>query len=422
MSTGNSEPRPRTLAGYLALPRPGDLSKAVILPLGFVLALAATGRPSGHDLARAAVVWFAVEYLAYQARYQWNDIRGFHSDQAHPDRDRRGRLPGPVTRARVHIAVSAATLWARVAMAVLLVVLLPGLHLAAVLLPAVVAVFAVAVVYETLRARAGVCVSADRPAPAVIALWVVSGAGYCVRGLTGVALGAATGISLTGALVAGSACWLSGMLFVTTRWAVESVPFARRRGARLVWHAERSQGRGHLLPLTRWIPQHAASVPVELERWRPLWSRSAWHAPWNLALAAALPLAGLSGVVLAGQHPSAPSVAAVAAVLAVVWLALVQRPRVGTGAAAAAMLIAVSFGVHTRLAAVLPALAVAGLYLICVHQCLADVGKAPERVRAAARAVFRVTVGTAAPVRRGATPAAAAASAPRVRLGEASTR
>src|SRR4051794_227129 len=237
MSRGTTTSGPRTLAGYLALPRPGDLSKSVIVPLGFVTAMATTGLPTLHQVLRALVVWFAVEYLAYQARYQWNDIRGFHSDQAHPDRDRRGRLPGPPDRAKPHIAASVAVLCARVAAAVLLVVALPGLRLAPVLLPAVAAVFAVALVYEALRGRAARG-SAGPPRAAVLALWGVSGAGYCVRGLTGVVRGAATGVSPVGSLVAGATCWLWGIVFVTPGGRVESVPFARRSGSKLHWHAE----------------------------------------------------------------------------------------------------------------------------------------------------------------------------------------
>src|SRR3954454_16265438 len=104
----------RSMASYLALPRPGDLGKAIIEPLGFAVAVALTSMPSGRQLLGGVVVWFALDYLAYQARYQWNDIRGFRSVQLHPDRDARGRLPGPIERGRARISLSTTVAFGRV--------------------------------------------------------------------------------------------------------------------------------------------------------------------------------------------------------------------------------------------------------------------------------------------------------------------
>src|SRR5437660_947027 len=52
---------PRTMTSYLALPRPGDLGKVIILPLGFAVGSVLTSGPGTHQLLRAALVWFAVE-------------------------------------------------------------------------------------------------------------------------------------------------------------------------------------------------------------------------------------------------------------------------------------------------------------------------------------------------------------------------
>lgn len=420
MSSRPSASSPRTLAAYLALPRPGDLTKAIILPLGFLLAAATTHWPSAPELARGGVVWFAVEYLAYQARYQWNDIRGFAADQAHPDRDKRGRLPGPPEKGPAHIAASRAVLGARLVAAVGLVFALPGLRLAPVLLPSVIGVFAAAVAYEMLRRRAAVCPSPERPDAAVVALWLVSGAGYCVRGMTGVVLGAATGISVPVAVVAGLACWLTGIVFVTTRWAVESLPFARRRGVRLNWHAEPGHGRGHLLPLTRWIPQEETPPPPDLETWRPLWSRCAWHAPWNVAYAAALPLAWLAGANLAaGSRPSGFESVGLIVALPAVWAVSVRRPGFGIGVASVVALMAVAALLPgAGVAAAFAPAAVCLVYLACVHQRLADVGMALPRLRARARATAQALIQRPATVLR---PPSSAPSR-RTPLGGASTR
>jgi hypothetical protein len=65
----------RTLAGYLLMPRPKDLFKALLMPLTFGLGVLANGGVSGQTLIRAAVVLAVLELLVYPARYQWNDIR-----------------------------------------------------------------------------------------------------------------------------------------------------------------------------------------------------------------------------------------------------------------------------------------------------------------------------------------------------------
>src|SRR3954467_4980906 len=119
----------RRLAGYLLLPRPGDLVKAWIFPACFLLGVLAEEGASGREVLRAALVWAALELLLYQARYQWNDIRGFEADQRHPERAARGRLPGPPSRGRAHIRASAAVAAARLGLAAALALALPGLDL-----------------------------------------------------------------------------------------------------------------------------------------------------------------------------------------------------------------------------------------------------------------------------------------------------
>src|SRR3954451_8526144 len=94
-----AEPRPagrRTLAGYLLMPRPKDLFKALLMPLTFGLGVLANGRVSGQTRVRARVALAVLELLVCPARYQCNDVRGFVADQRHPAEKDRGRLPGPV--------------------------------------------------------------------------------------------------------------------------------------------------------------------------------------------------------------------------------------------------------------------------------------------------------------------------------------
>src|SRR3954454_25121570 len=67
----------RSLASYLLLPRPKDTVKWWILPLGFGLGSLAAPALTSAQVVRALVVWALLELLIYQARYQWNDVRGF---------------------------------------------------------------------------------------------------------------------------------------------------------------------------------------------------------------------------------------------------------------------------------------------------------------------------------------------------------
>src|SRR3954449_11311068 len=90
---GRPAPRAeRTIAGYLLLPRPKDLGKAVVFPLGFLLGVAVSSHLDMREVALAFLTWGVLEFLVYQARYQWNDVRGFAADQRHPDRVNRRRL------------------------------------------------------------------------------------------------------------------------------------------------------------------------------------------------------------------------------------------------------------------------------------------------------------------------------------------
>jgi hypothetical protein len=295
----------RSLRSYLLLPRPGDLVKAWVFPASYLFGVLAAGGAGGRELLRAAVIWLALELLIYQARYQWNDIRGFAADQRHPDRASRGRLPGPISHGRSHIRASALVATGRLALAAILAVALP-LDLGGTLSALVVAVFAVAFLYEALRARStGGSEQVPPPLTAgIIALWLVVGAGYAIRGLAGLAAAVPLFQDPWLPLAAGIAFWAFGIAFVTSRWALEALPFGRREGdGRISWRVEPGQAREHSLALVRWLP---ASAPggergdTSLRAWRALRARVSPLAPWNLAVLLAATAAAAGGRLLAG--------------------------------------------------------------------------------------------------------------------------
>src|SRR3954463_14276497 len=181
--------RRRTLAGYLLMPRPKDLFKALLMPLTFGLGVLANGGVSGQTLVRAVVVLALLELLVYPARYQWNDIRVFVADQRHAAEKDRGRLPGPIENARKHVVASCVVAALRLVLTGV-IAFLPGLRLGGVLLAMTAGVFGVAIAYEALRAVATGRTGEVPPRITVGLglLWLTAGAGYVVRGLTGLAL------------------------------------------------------------------------------------------------------------------------------------------------------------------------------------------------------------------------------------------
>jgi hypothetical protein len=304
-SSTESAPSPtgRSLASYLLLPRPGDRSKWAIIPATFGIGSLVVG-VSPEEAAKAALVWFAVEYLVYQARYQWNDIRGFAADQAHPDSAARGRLPGPARQGRRNVAISQCVATARLALAAGLGPLLDDRVASTCLYLSTVGVLSVAVAYELLRAAGTgkmLATQCSRRRPAVIGIWVVSGAGYAVRGVTGLALSADLSSRPQLGVAAATALWSGGVAFVTSRWAVESLAFAQVSQGRVLWRASATQAREHLVLLAHWLPAQAPDqfTSADLRSWEALRPVSRLSAPWNVATVLSAASAALTGLMLA---------------------------------------------------------------------------------------------------------------------------
>ncbi|MEU3557173.1 hypothetical protein [Streptomyces fragilis] len=393
------------MPGYLAMPRPKDAVKGLLMPFTFALAVVAGADVTGWTLARALVVWGALELLVYPARYQWNDIRGFAADQRHPSRRDRGRLPGPMDRARAHVAASSAVAVARLVAVAVLALALPGLRLGGFLLAVTGAVLGVAVVYEALRARGSGSGDAFPPPvrPTVVALWLVVGAGYVVRGMTGLALAVDLGRRPALAVFAGLALWAFGTAFVTSRWVTESLAFATSDHGRLRWTARADQGREHLLALTRWLPPRMPRPTAAPAEWAPLRGRTPPTAPWNAALLTAGAAAGLTGVLLTAPHPS-PGTAALAAGLgaagtAAVILAPGRRPVVVAAGATVLLLALLATAQPRPVAALLPWLALMAAHLSFSSRSLSTMGALSRRLRTATAAalapVCRLVIGEA---------------------------
>jgi hypothetical protein len=120
--------------------------------------------------------------------------------------------------------------------------------------------------------------------------------------------GLALAIPLEGRIGLAIACtvtmWAVGVSFVTTRWALESMPFAQvDQDMTVRWTATAQQGREHSLGLVRWLPSwidpRDLSGPVDVRGWRAVHGNGRWTAPWNLASALAGGAGALAGAWLA---------------------------------------------------------------------------------------------------------------------------
>jgi hypothetical protein len=381
--------------GYLVMPRPGDAVKALLMPLTFGLGVLANGGTDGRTILRALLVLVVLELLVYPARYQWNDMRGFAADQRHPGESDRGRLPGPLSLARQRILASGTVAALRLAVAGLLAIV-PGLGLGGFVVTVIVGVFGVAGAYEAFRTAATGRHGGDTTppvTPALALLWITVGAGYVVRGMIGLALAVDLRADPAVSVAAAVTLWAYGVAFVTSRWTIESIAFARLNGGRVSWSADAAHAREHLLGLTRWLSSRVEPGTLtgpagqSLEHWAVLRGPTPVYAPWNVAASIAGAAAAVTGLLLSGAA-AGPAVWAAAVVggtpaLAAARLPRWRKPLVGAGAVG---LLAVGLTVTPShpLVVLLPWLAVMTAYVHFSAQSTATMGHLGRALRSAA--------------------------------------
>lgn len=389
-----SSPRERSLASYLLLPRPKDVTKGWLVVTTCTLGVLSAGELDGVLLLRALVAVTVLELLVYQARYQWNDVRGFVADQNHPSSSTRGRLPGPVSRARSHVLASCAIGAIRLALAGVVILALPRLHLGGILGLGAAGVFGVAIAYELLRsATTGRPGAARVPSRSVVLLWLAVGSGYAVRGLIGLGVAVDPWKRPELFLAAMVALWGYGVTFVTCRWAVEATSFAAVHHGRVAWNARPDQAREHQLALIRWLPSRVSAGVSSVTDWAPLRERTALTAPWNIAALVAGGGAAVSGRLLVGPCSVADIVRVAAAGAAATLIAVsISRRRV-LAIVLAALLLSGSFSVTATprpLLAGLPWLLMICAYHFFTTRTLADLSRTRPGARVAQRAIATI--------------------------------
>jgi hypothetical protein len=195
--------------------------------------------------------------------------------------------------------------------------------------------------------------------------------------------------------------WSYGVAFVTSRWAVESISFARLTGQRVSWAADASHAREHLLALTRWLPSsvdprtlNGGKGPVDrrgpegpsLTGWAVLRGRTTLRAPWNVAMTITGAAAAVTGLLLTGggAGPAAWTIAVVGGLAALAVAALPRWRPLIAGTGAATLLVAVlAAGAPRPLVVLLPWLAVTVASIHFSGQCLDTMGQLGRVVRGA---------------------------------------
>jgi hypothetical protein len=317
----------RSLAGYLLFPRPADVVKWLFVPIAMTVGfLHAASNPHWRaSVLWCGVAWLVFEFLVYQARYQWNDIRGAADDAEHPASAERMRLPVRRNGLRGAVLVSAGVIVLRMGGALALAVFLAPPWVRSVLLVSTAAVWALALAYEGARSRSG------GGLPAAVVIWVLVGGGYAIR--------AAVGLALAGVLPWGAsasafwgfsiAAWAIGIVFVTMTWVIEATGHCSGvLPGVLRYPSEVLTRKPHLLHLPTFAgievrpgpagPSAAGQAP--LARPLPLIS------PWNLGLVLAMGFGLVASIPAAPAWVHAASFAVMACVTAV--LARTSRPLV----------------------------------------------------------------------------------------------
>ncbi len=322
----------RSIAGYVLLPRPQDMIKWIFLPAAFVVGSWAVGAGWADLVAQAVDAWtqlrhaafwldpvasaqlmtlpvvrlvfvfVIVEYLLFEARYQWNDIRGLAEDLAHPVPKRRLPVGLDAEHARRNVRISAWTALARIGVALAVAAAL-GAGLLRMTAALSVVIFGVAVLYELLRSRKPPPGAEFRTGTVTIQIWIAVGVGYAIRGVAGFLV---AGVPATGWVIAAAAVMLLtfGVVFVTLTWVLDASSYCYSDPA--TGHVDFARAlldKPHLAALLPYVGAirgsavagAAGSGPTAGAQATPLRRRGRVLAPWNLAMVLTGGAAGAAG-------------------------------------------------------------------------------------------------------------------------------
>lgn len=371
----------RSLLSYLLMPRVAEWVKWVITPGAFVVTAWATG--AFRNWHQFILVWLILEYLIYEARYQWNDIRGIREDADHPESTARLRLPGgPNTRRNILASCLIGVLRLTLAVCIAAVAhLLPAVTLLIGL------VFGVAICYEALRAASTSPHLSSRPtlrSATICAIWITVGLGYAIRSGTGFWLGGLRLLSLTA--ISGMLYFFAlGIMFVLLTWVLEAASYCSTDGEDYLFPGPGLTAKPHIAILLRWTDWkvrdgtgHISGAVEPVLKNKP----GKHYAPWNVALLLAAGLGAVAGTGLVRSGPALTVYGPVVAISLFGALLLIMSERF------TARLAVTAFTARLAVTAVI-AIALVGITFPVVHGALAIIPAIPWIVVAADYAFFR---------------------------------
>ena len=135
---------------YFIYPKKKDAQKMILVLFGFLTGSflkRGTYLLTRDDLSNMLIICFVVEFLIYQARYQWNDIRGVEEDQSE---QKSNRLPVKILGKYVAIFFSSVLIVIRVIGALVIVLHLKD-EMKYILLIGLIMIFVSTLLYEISR-------------------------------------------------------------------------------------------------------------------------------------------------------------------------------------------------------------------------------------------------------------------------------
>ncbi|MGH8902495.1 MAG: hypothetical protein ACRDYA_12655 [Egibacteraceae bacterium] len=292
---------------YLLIPRRVELVVKGFTFVPLAILIGAALRPLAQPrplFPTVLLVVFAFEFLIYQARYMWNDLRDIREDADHPAMTERHRLPANLD------AISAI-----LAIIFDLLRLLLGLIVAWRYLPrydsaifaATALTFAVAIAYESAKRWNKWTVSRKNNKMSLTLaagfVYGLVGAGYAIRVALGLWIGSDGQLSTAtaGYWVTIVELWLCGMMFILMTWVIDSCGFLEE-GPRGV--AEAARVKPHYLPLMRAanLLDHEGRPLIQPEsalRHRPFKTNNLAQ-PWGYLLLISTALGAVAGWLLLG--------------------------------------------------------------------------------------------------------------------------
>lgn len=267
------------LLKYFIYPKLKDIQKPALILIGYLFGIFLSNGMTlppltAEQVKQLIITLVVIDGLIYQARYQWNDIRGLSEDVKAKKSD---RLPVEILGTRNAVRLSSCVIAAKLILAGVISCRMLD-TIGRVLMIGGASIIVTAILYEIARAK-----------KAVKCIYVLVSLGYPLRLLIGIF--AAWPAILSGRLTIGVAVLPKYTLFGLLLILFLAYAFLGAFSACLPWVHEAIDQRMHLNDFTKTHyadlfkkveERYDSLTPAELRRgWSPLYERGKISDPWN---------------------------------------------------------------------------------------------------------------------------------------------